>query len=444
MRAAVRRLRDGTLVGALEDVLSASPHRVAPCCPPCGLRTGPAEAADPLQPRGGCGGCTWQHIAYPEQLRLKSSLVTRLVRETVRDAPSALPTLAATPIDSPWGYRQKVHFVFGTRPGRAQLVIGHYGRGSRRIIPVTTCPVHDERGNALAFRFHQQFTRAGLTAQHHNALKSIAVRVAANTPELMATLVLTDEADRRVRTATRRVIDIDRPSSAHVNIHPGGDAYVFGRKTRRIAGSDRLREEIAGVSFLISPTAFFQTNVRAAEILVRLVAKAIEHRGRILDLYAGAGLFALPLAQAGHDVVAVEENHQAVADGEASRRLNGISEQQARFVARRVEDALRLGAARLAQNSRPEQSFDVVVLDPPREGCSPGVVDGIFRGISPPLAIYVSCNPEALARDLREIKRVGYEVRSLQPVDMFPHTAHVETVAVLHKQASASTKSRST
>jgi 23S rRNA (uracil1939-C5)-methyltransferase len=377
-----------------------------------------------LQPLGGCGGCAWQHIAYPEQLRLKSELVTRLLREAVPTAPAALPILTATPLDSPWAYRHKVHFVFGAGPGGA-LTMGHYARGTRRVIPVVSCPVHDERGNALASRFRDAFRESGVTASEGSVPKGLAVRVGAHTPDVLATLVLRGEADRRLRRATRHVMEKENAcTSVHINLHPRGDAYIFGRETRRVAGSERLREEVAGVSFLISPTAFFQTNVHAAEVLVRLVLDAIPHPSRVLDLYAGAGLFALPLARAGDHVLAVEETRDAVGDGEASRRLNGIDGQQCRFLRHRVEDALR--------NMR--QRFDAVVLDPPRAGCPPDVLRGIFERLRPPLAVYVSCNPEALARDLREIVRHGYEVISVQPVDMFPHTAHVETLVRLYRR----------
>jgi 23S rRNA (uracil1939-C5)-methyltransferase len=367
---------------------------------------------------------------------LKAELVTRLVREAVPRAPQARPTLPGAPIESPWGYRQKVHFVFG--PGRgSRLVMGHYVRGTRRVIEVRECPVHDERGNVRAFSVRDAFVRSNvsqvnspavartLSGQRVSELKSLAVRVGRNTPDIMTTLVLTGTADRRIRSASRNITkNDDARSSFHVNVHPRGDAYIFGRETRRISGPDRMREEVGGVSFLVSPTSFFQTNVRAAGILVRLVADAIPRPSRVLDLYAGAGLFALPLARAGHHVVAVEENRESVVDGEASRRLNRIGEDQCRFIGRRVEDSLR----------SVRQSFDVVVMDPPRAGCSAEVLAGVFGRMQPPLAVYVSCNPEALARDLREIVRFGYAIESLQPVDMFPHTAHVETVAVL-KQA---------
>jgi 23S rRNA (uracil1939-C5)-methyltransferase len=396
---------------------------------------------------GPCGGCAWQHIAYPEQLRLKAALVERLVRATVRDAPAVRRTLSAHMAvdgtgrdEAPWGYRQKVHFVFASehRPrdrgrARAALVMGHYARGSRRVVPVHECPVHDERGNALAFQLAASLRTAGVDAAAgatgpgrarpraaEGVLRSIVVRVALHTRELMTTLVVSDDRDKRLRGATRRAIDESGAStSLHVNLHPKDDRFIFGRETRHITGQARLREEIDGTAFLISPTAFFQTNVRAAALLVGLVRAAIPPEATVLDLYAGAGLFALPLARAGHRVTAVEENRAAVADGVASQRLNRIAEERCRFIAQPVETAL-----------RQLPPADAIVLDPPRSGCSTVVLDALSRRAATRL-IYVSCNPEALARDLATLTHGGYAIESIQPVDMFPHTAHVETVAVL-------------
>ena len=382
---------------------------------------------------GECGGCSLQHIPYPEQLRLKRELVTRLVRAAVSDAPAARPTLAGTPIDNPWGYRQKIHFVFGSDRSGRRLVMGHYARGTRRVIPVRECPVHDERGNTLAFALRDEFMQAGVASAPEGTMKSVVIRAGQHTPELVATLVVTAASDTRVRAATRRVLDSPgpaSPSSLHVNVHPRGDAFIFGRETRRISGTERLREDVAGISFLISPTSFFQTNVRAAEILVLLVRAAIPAGARVLDLYAGTGLFALRLARDGCTVVAVEENRDAVADGEASRRLNRIPAAKCRFIARSAEDAIR--ALRRPPRGRSEP-FDVVVLDPTREGCSPPVIEETFGVLSPGTAVYVSCNPETLARDLGAITTHRYRIESLQPVDMFPHTDHIETVAVLRR-----------
>jgi 23S rRNA (uracil1939-C5)-methyltransferase len=403
----------GRATAALVELLRASPHRIAPRCRHFGLDAAPGV--------GPCGGCSWQHIAYPQQLRFKTELVDRLVRETVPTAPNALPTLPATPVDHPWGYRHKVHFVFGNRG--SELVMGHYVRGSRRVIPVTECPVHDERGNALAFCAREAFAAAGVpaAADHRGTLRSLAIRVGRRTEELMATLVVSNDRDRGARAATRRLLERPpRPTSFHLNVHEREDAFIFGPTTRHVSGSMRMREEVAGTSLLMSPTAFFQTNVDAAELLVQLVLAAMAAEADVLDLFAGSGLFAIPLAAAGHDVVAIEESRVAVADGEAALKLNDAARRRCRFVARRVEATVPT-----------IRKATAVVLDPPREGCSPRVLRDVFARLRPRRAVYVSCNPEALARELRSIARFGYRVVSLQPVDMFPHTAHVETVAVV-------------
>jgi 23S rRNA (uracil1939-C5)-methyltransferase len=172
---------------------------------------------------------------------------------------------------------------------------------------------------------------------------------------------------------------------------------------------------------LVSPTAFFQTNAGAAEELVKIVLASLEGLShlRVLDLYCGSGLFSLQMANAGAKVIAVEENRQAIADAEMNLRLNRLPAGQVRFVALRVEDAL----LRLARDP-----WDAVVLDPPRQGCPPAVLSAVFEQIRPLRVVYVSCNPDALATELPGILNTGYRVTRVQPVDMFPHTDHIETV----------------
>ena len=421
VRVQVGVSRQETTPARVVEVLVASPDRVAPRCSHFGPDAEPGV--------GPCGGCSWQHIAYPEQLRLKTDIIDRCVSGAIHDAPAARPMLPSTPLDAPWGYRQKVHFVFGHAPAarrtNPRVAMGHYVRGTRRVLPVRECPVHDPRGNALAFAFGDAFAKAGVAAADasgRGVLQGLAIRVGCHTKETMATLVVTSDDDRRVRSATRRAIEqaIEPPTSFHVNLHARPDGFIFGPDTRRISGPARMRDTANGVSFVMSPTAFFQTNVRAAEILATLVLEAIPAAARVLDLYAGAGLFALPLAQRGQQVTAIEENRAAVEDGLASLRVNRIPPERCRFIARSVESAL-----------TSIKAADAVILDPPRDGCSPGVLERVFGTIRPATAVYVSCNPEALGRDLALITPHGYRVTSIQPVDMFPHTAHVETLVVL-------------
>jgi len=391
---------------SLVEVVRPSPHRLQARCAHFGV----------------CGGCAWQHIAYEEQLRLKTGIVARLVQQAVLGTPAPRPMIAATALDDPWHYRQKVHFVFGSAARgreRGGLIMGHYARGSRRVMAVHECPVHDERGNVVAFRLFDTYATAGALT----TLKSLAIRVSGSTDETLTTLVVSDGPDQRVRALTRKALAApSAPSSFHVNVHPRGNAFIFGPETRRISGTERLRDTVSGVSFLISPTSFFQTNIKAAEILVRLVVDAVPCGAAVLDLYAGAGLFALPLAKRGHRVTAVEANRAAVADGEASARMNRIPPETCRFVAAPV------GAFTKRRVRAP-----VVILDPPREGCESAVLQNVFGQIRPDVVIYVSCNPETLARDLTRVARHGYAIVSIQPVDMFPHTPHIETVVVIVK-----------
>jgi len=173
---------------------------------------------------------------------------------------------------------------------------------------------------------------------------------------------------------------------------------------------------------LISPDAFFQTNVRAASVLQQCVVETLHGAQRVLDLYCGSGLFSLRLAAAGARVVGIEENRQAVRDAAANMRLNRIPPDRARFIAVRVEDGLGTVA---------RDAWDAVILDPPRQGCPAGVLERVFRGIAAPRAVYVSCNPEMLAVELRMILKYGYTVERIEAVDMFPHTEHIETLVHL-------------
>jgi len=414
----------------LVRVTSPSPHRVTAKC----------RHADV------CGGCAWQHIAYGEQLHLKQERLQRLVASALgAQAPRVEPVIGmsepeggdavAAGLDprAPWHFRHKVSFGFGPGRGGHSLVMGHFRRGSDAIVPVEECPVHADEGNTLAFAMRDALVAAGVPGASEDGRRGVArhfvARVAHNRPEVIGTLVVTIN-DKALRGPVRRVIEGPAaPDGLHLNLHDGPGPFLFGRTTRKLHGRDRLREEVGGVSFLLSPTAFFQTNVRAAEILVGLVTGAVPEAtpARVLDLYAGAGLFALPLARRGHLVTAVEESAESIADGEASRWFSKIPDTSCQFVRGRVEEVIGSRPGGLAGASRP----DVVVLDPPRAGCPERVFSAIVRGVRPARLVYVSCNPDALARDLAVAAAGGYRVERVRPVDMFPHTAHIEAVAIL-------------
>ena len=448
VEVAVRRGRDGLLSGDVIRVVEASPDRITPRC----------------RHFGPCGGCSWQHIAYPAQLGLKQRLLQDLLDGALGpSAPRVLSTAATPPGDAgdrglpePWGYRDKVSFVFAPA-GRDPLVMGHYRRGTRTAFAAEECPVHADAGNRIAFRLRDALLRARIPAATADGQQGIArhavVRVSEATGDALATLVVTETVKplRRVTSDMERQ-DASRPGAQsdpggaqgsrdsaagsparlgfHLNVHDRADGFLFGRETKRLFGASEIRERVANVTFLLSPTSFFQTNVRVAALMVDHVLRLLPAEGyrRVLDLYSGVGLFALPLASRGQHVTAVEENRDAMAAAEAAARFNRLPEGVFRATASRVEAAM----ARLTP--RPgAPAWDAVILDPPREGCPPAVLDWILHTLHPRLVVYVSCNPHALAADLRSAPP-AYAIREVRPYDMFPHTAHIEAIAVLGLQ----------
>lgn len=326
----------------------------------------------------------------------------------------------------PWGFRQKVSFVFGAGP-RGSLVMGHYARGSKRIIPIRECPVHSPRGNRIAFALRDRLAHAGISAAgaRGGILRHLIVRTTRDDREAVALLVVTSN-DKALRSPIRGLLGSgDRPDGFFINVNERPGPFMVGERTMKIDGISHVRENDIGPAFLISPTAFFQTNVGAAAHLVRLVSNAIGSARRVLDLFSGGGLFSLALASAGAQVVSVEENRQASRDADANRRLNRIPEERLRLICSTVEDAL----PRLLR-----ESFDAVVLDPPREGCGAGVTSAVFSRLAPRQVVYVSCNPDALAEELPAIAGAGYDLVSAQAVDMFPHTDHIEAVVAFSRR----------
>ena len=357
---------------------------------------------------GVCGGCTLPGVPYSEQLSAKRASLATLLK---MDVPALLPS----PRES--GFRSKVAFVFG-RGG-----MGHFALGSQKLIPIDECPVHTTRGNRIAFALRDHLARIP-----DGILRHVVIRTTDDGRQAVAMLVVRRN-DKALRAPVKKFLATspNRPDGFFVNIHDAPGPHMVGDNSLKIEGRSHVKEVIDGVSYLVSPTAFFQTNVAAAAHLVSLVRSAVAGAPRVLDLYCGSGLFSLPLAKDGSVVMAVEESRQAVADAESNVRINKLPPSRIRFMAARVEDAL----ARVARDP-----WDVVILDPPRQGCSDDVLSGVFERIHPKRAVYVSCDPESLAREVPMILRAGYRVASVQPVDMFPHTKHIETVIVFDAQGS--------
>ncbi len=380
---------------------------------------------------GRCGGCQWQHVPYPEQLARKRDALEALLRRSDPRLPPVDPVVPMPVGDDgmPWHFRHKASFVFERGPGSA-LLMGHYAAGGKTVVPVAECPVHGDRANRIAFRLRDELAKARVPAAGADlsgVLRHVVIRTSEDERDAVAMLVVTRNVPALRKPVRALLASPDRPDGFFINIHDRPSPYMVGRETVRLDGHPHVRDRRVGLTFLVSPTAFFQTNPTAAAELVEVVmAHVPDEATRVLDLYAGSGLFTLPLAATGYQVTAVEENTQAVADATRNLEVNRLDPRAVRLIGGRVEDALPVVV---------RQTFDVVVLDPPRQGCPPAVLDAVFGRLAPERAIYVSCNPEALAAELPGILRAGYVVSAVQPVDMFPHTPHVEAVVVLDRVA---------
>ena len=294
--------------------------------------------------------------------------------------------------------------------------MGHFALGSKRVIPIEECPVHHERGNRIAFALRDHLLRGRVNP---SLLRHLIVRTSQDGREATAMLVVYRN-DKSLRAPVKKFLaSPEKPDGFFVNIHDKPGPFMVGDETIKIEGRSHVKEVVDGVSYLVSPTAFFQTNVGAAAEIVKIVVQEIDTpKGvspQVLDLYCGTGLFSLQLAKKGARVVAIEENRQAIKDAEANLRLNRLPEGQVRFIAGRAEEQVK-------------GQFDAVILDPPRQGCPRAVLSAVFERMRPARAVYVSCNPEALAAELPVIVKAGYRVTRAQAVDMFPHTDHIETV----------------
>jgi len=381
---------------ALERVERPSPERVAPAC-----------AA-----YGACGGCPLEHLAYPSQVKWKSERAADLLGQIASVAP-------CVPSPRPLGYRNRSKLVYGIVDGRR--VLGAYAPRSHRLVDLAGCrvaePPLDDVAQSLAALLDARAVAPYDERTGEGLLRYAILRVNF-AGEVLATLVTAAEWSGGGELA--RALMAARPEVAGVveNLNASRGNVLYGERDRPLAGRAFLVEDVGGVKLRLSPTAFFQVNRDVAARIYADVRDAAQLGGgeRVVDAYSGAGGVALTLAPRAREVIGVEEWRAAVDDAQASAEFNGV--QNARFV---CADTAR-GLAELDR-------ADVVVLNPPRRGCDPAVLDGVAR-LGARRVLYVSCSPDTLARDLQRLASLGYATRAITPYDMIPQTPHLEALAV--------------
>lgn len=396
--------------GRLEELLTASPDRIAPRCP-VSVR---------------CGGCAFQHISYEAELRAKT--------EQVRDAFERIggirvplsPILGSARIE---GYRNKAQYPLGVaEDGRLQA--GFYAKRSHRLIPVQECllqpPVFGEILREMCAELNRRRFTVYDPVSGRGLVRHLYFRIAQSTGQIMVCLVVSKACAGDFTGMADRIMErFPQVKSFVLNENPQNTNVILGPRCVVVRGTEKIEDVLCGVRIALSPLSFYQVNHDQAEVLYRTALRCARlcPEDTLLDLYCGTGTIGLAAAREVRELIGVEIVPEAIEDAKENTGNNGI--QNARFL---CADAGTAAAQLAAEGTRP----DVIVVDPPRKGLDAEVIRAIGC-MAPPRLVMVSCNPATAARDAALLQEQGYMVREIIPVDLFPRTTHVETVVSLSK-----------
>ncbi len=376
--------------GVATQVLTASPERViAPC---------------PYYDR--CGGCQLMHLNYPAQLEMKRRRVKDALERIGGFQNSHVEQVVPSPRD--FSYRNKIQLpVQGPR-------IGLYERGTHELVDIEHCLIHSDLGESVYRPIRSLFRE--LEFDQGCEIRHILVKSAVHTGQVLVVVVTEGPPSSKLQKFADRLLGaLPAVKGVVHNLNKKGSNVVLGDHYQTLAGQNFVRDEICGMLFHVSPASFFQVNPFQAEALYRHVLGLIAPGLTVVDAYCGVGTLSLLASKKARRVIGIEVVPDAIEDAKRNAELNGVKNVD--FHCLPVEKALQ----ELRQG-------DVVILNPPRKGCAPKVISTLLSR-RPQSIIYVSCDPATLARDLSLLE--GYRLLSVQPFDMFPQTAHVETVALL-------------
>jgi 23S rRNA (uracil1939-C5)-methyltransferase len=414
------------------SVEQPSPHRVAPKC----------------RHFGPCGGCKWQHVDYRLQLTFKQQhVVDAFERIGGFPNPSVLPIIGS---DDVFFYRNKMEYSFSEKewldvpppkldsertehPGSSQSEVHlglHVPQRYDKVLEITECLLQSDDSNSI-LDFVRSFARRENLPVYSSDddvgyLRFLVIRQSKRTNELMVNLVTFEDRPEVMKQMTKELLQAVPAITTVVNTINSRKAQIaFGDREKVYAGDGIIHERLGNLLFTISTGSFFQTNTAQAEKLYAVARNlaVLKPTDVVWDLYSGTGSIALSIADAVSRVIGVESVGAAVDDAERNARANNIT--NCSFVLGDLKDRLTKDTDWIKSHQKP----DVVIIDPPRSGMHPKVVDEILE-IAPRRIVYVSCNPATQARDVKLLAS-RYEILALQPVDMFPHTYHIENVAQL-------------
>ena len=393
--------------GIIEEMLEPSPDRIEMDC----------------SVYRQCGGCSLRHISYQAELAIKQNWVTQHLRRIGGITAPVLPIIGSPQQDR---YRNKTQCPI--RDDGQGVCLGMFGKRSHRVIQCTDCklnPPHFE----LILQTVQDFCKEQHIStyneeKHDGLLRHVYIRDAQATDETMVCLVINgDEIPHSDLLIKQLIANCPSVKSIVLNINKAKTNVILGKTCKTLWGKDHITDILCGVKIELSPLSFYQVNREGAEQLYHIAADFAELTGNelLLDLYCGAGTIGLSMAHKVHELIGVEIIPAAIENAKQNAINNGIT--NARFI---CDDAKGAAAMLKQQGLTP----NVVILDPPRKGCEPEVLQTV-ADMNPQRIVMVSCNSATLARDLAVLQTLGYQTIKAQPVDMFPRTTHVETVVLI-------------
>jgi 23S rRNA (uracil1939-C5)-methyltransferase len=417
VRAEVLSVKPTYAVARAKEILRPSPYRIPPAC---SVR--------------GCGGCAYGAVSYDHEAALKRAYVKHAFRKAGMDVcveEVTTPNVDGEPLTV--RYRNKAQYPVA-QDKNGNYLIGFYAAKSHRVLEAASCPLQPTVFGEIVETLRAYFVRYRVPAYREETqeglIRHIYLRRGDESGEILLTLVLngTHLPDEDALVATLRA---RHPALVGilVNTNTRDTNVICGDTWRTLWGRDYLIDTLAGVKLRISPAAFYQVNHAAAELLYAAAGELAQLTGeeQLLDLYCGCGSIGLSMAHRVREVVGVEIEPEAVACARGNARLNGI--ENARFYCGDAGDARHLLDEAI---TRLQLAPDIVVLDPPRKGSTAELLSYLAE-LGIPRIVYISCNPDTLARDAAYLGTLGYTMGAVKPFDLFPRTGHVECVTVLSR-----------
>lgn len=394
--------------GRIEKIITPSPDRIKADCPVYAK----------------CGGCSFRHISYAAELRAKEGFVRDAFSRIGGLFPEFMEIRGSDAVD---GYRNKLQMPVSREDGAA--VCGFYSARSHRVVPVEKCLLQPEIFAEITSFVMSAADRLHISIyneqKHEGVLRHIFLRKGHYSGEICLCLVVRRKVPELSKLAAEVSEKFPQITGAVLNVNPDRTNVILGDKEIVLRGKATVSDTMCGVKVEISPSAFYQVNTPAAESLYAQAREFAEPAGKtILDLYCGAGTIGLSMAGAAAKIIGAEIVPAAVENAKQNALRSGFT--NAEFI---CADAGEAAAALAQKGTRP----DVIVLDPPRKGCDDRTLCACAE-MAPERIVMISCNPATAARDCRRLSELGYETEKVRAFDLFPRTAHVETVVLLtHK-----------